>query len=141
MFMYHSQVKRQKGYNRSMTTTKQVRDYIPNPSGKGGFQERPNDRSDGRWNKDESISYQYNRLLRMPPEELDEYVPETNAQAIAKTRIIAARGDNGLMDTKEITDRVEGKAPQSVDVTTQGESINPYAALTTEELRKLIKEQ
>lgn len=120
-----------------MTTTKQVRDYIPNPSGKGGFQERPNDRSDGRWNKDESISYQYNRLLRMPPEELDEYVPETNAQAIAKTRIIAARGDNGLMDTKEITDRVEGKAPQSVDVTTQGESINPYAALTTDELRKL----
>lgn len=120
-----------------MTTTKQVRDYIPNPSGKGGFQERPNDRSDGRWNKDESISYQYNRLLRMPPAELDEYVPETNAQAIAKTRIIAARGDNGLMDTKEITDRVEGKAPQSVDVTTQGESINPYAALTTEELRKL----
>ena len=109
-----------------MTTTKQVRDYIPNPSGKGGFQERPNDRSDGRWNKDESISYQYNRLLRMPPEELDEYIPETNAQAIAKTRIIAARGDNGLMDTKEITDRVEGKAPQSVDVTTGGE---PMTAL------------
>lgn len=120
-----------------MTTTKQVRDYIPNPSGKGGFQERPNDRSDGRWNKDESISYQYNRLLRMPPEELDEYVPETNAQAIAKTRITAARGDNGLMDTKEITDRVEGKAPQSIDMTSKGESINPYAALTTEELRKL----
>lgn len=120
-----------------MATTKQVEKNVPNPTGKGGFQERPQDRSNGRWNKDESISYQYNRLLRMTPEELDEYVPETNAQAIAKTRIIAARGDNGLMDTKEITDRVEGKAPQSVDVTTQGESINPYAALTTEELRKL----
>jgi hypothetical protein len=120
-----------------MTTTKQVRDYIPNPTGKGGFQERPQDRSNGRWNKDESISYQYNKLLRMTPEELDDFIPQTNAQAIAKTRIIAARGDNGLMDTKEITDRVEGKAPQSIDMTSKGESINPYAALTTEELRKL----
>lgn len=120
-----------------MTTTKQVRDYVPNPTGKGGFQERPNDRNDGRWNKDDSISYQYNKLLRMSPEELGEFMPETNAQAIAKKRIMAAVGDNGLLDTKEITDRVEGKAPQSIDMTSKGESINPYAALTTEELRKL----
>lgn len=120
-----------------MTTTKQVRDYTPNPTGKGGFQERPNDRNDGRWNKDDSISYQYNKLLRMSPEELDDFMPETNAQAIAKKRILAAVGDNGLLDTKEITDRVEGKAPQSIDMTSKGESINPYAALTTEELRKL----
>ena len=120
-----------------MTTTKQVRDYIPNPDGKGGFQERPNDRSDGRWNKDESISYQYNKLLRMPPEALDEFIPETNAQAIAKTRIIAARSANGLLDTKEITDRVEGKAPQSIDMTSKGESINPLSSLTVDELRKL----
>lgn len=118
-------------------TTKQAKDMNRNPTGKGGFQERPNDRNDGRWNKDDSISYQYNKLLRMAPSELDEFTPTTNAQAIAKTRILGARGDNGLLDTKEITDRVEGKAPQSVDVTTQGESINPYAGLTTEELRKL----
>lgn len=37
----------------------------------------------------------------------------------------------------EMINQAHGKAPQSVDVTTQGESINPYAALTTEELRKL----
>lgn len=123
-----------------MTTTKQVDKKVPNPTGKGGFQERPNDRSDGRWNKDESISYQYNKLLRMTPSELDEFMPTTNAQAIAKTRIIAARGDNGLMDTKEITDRIEGKAPQAIDVTSGGETVgNPMAGLTTEELRKLLE--
>ena len=120
-----------------METTKQVDKRVPNPTGKGGFGERPNDRNDGRWNKDDSISYQYNKLLRMSPEELNDFNPETNAQAIAKKRIIAAVGDNGLLDTKEITDRVEGKAPQSIDMTSKGESINPYAALTTEELRKL----
>jgi len=35
--------------------------------------------------------------------------------------------------------QVYGKPKESVDVTTQGESINPYAALTTEELRLLAK--
>lgn len=126
-----------------MTTTKQVRDYIPNPTGKGGFQERPQDRSDGRWNKDESISFQYNRLIRMSPEELESYVPETVAQKIAKQRVLEMLEDNNetrggaLMVTKEVTDRIEGKAPQSIDMTSKGESINQYAALTTEELRKL----
>lgn len=122
-----------------MVTTNQAKDMNRNPEGKGGFQERPNDRSDGRWDKNESISYQYNKLLRMSPEALDEYIPQTNAQAIAKKRILSAMGENGLLDTKEITDRVEGKAPQSIDMTSKGESINPYAALTTEELRALAK--
>src|SRR5690606_34685590 len=40
----------------------------------------------------------------------------------------------------ELINQAWGKPKESVDVTTQGESINPYAALTTEELRKLIKE-
>lgn len=37
----------------------------------------------------------------------------------------------------QLIDQAWGKPKESVDVTTQGESINPYAALTTEELRKL----
>lgn len=106
-----------------MTTSKQVRDYIPNPSGKGGFQERPNDRSDGRWNKDESISYQYNKLLRMSPEQLYSFQPETVAQQIAHQRLMNAMSSDGLNDTKEVTDRTEGKAPQSIDMTSNGETI------------------
>lgn len=106
-----------------MATTKLVRDYIPNPQGKGGFQERPNDRSDGRWNKDESISYQYNKLLRMAPDEFDAYKPETVAQQIAYKRLKIARTEVGLNDTKEITDRVEGRAPQSVDITSGGDKL------------------
>lgn len=96
------------------TTTKQVRDYIPNPEGKGGFQERPEDRSDGRWKKEDSISYQYNKLLRMPFEELQSFEPKTVAQKIAYQRIKTAITSEGLMDTKEITDRTEGKAPQFI---------------------------
>lgn len=109
-------------YNKNMTTN-QAKDMNRNPDGKGGFGERPNDRSDGRWNKDESISYQYNKLLRMSPEQLFSFQPETVAQQIAHQRLMNAMSDDGLNDTKEVTDRTEGKAPQSIDMTSNGETI------------------
>lgn len=105
--------------------SEQVKDMNRNPTGKGGFQERPQDRSSGHWNKDDSISFQYNKLLRMPPEQFNEFLPETVAQQIAYKRIKIARTNAGLMDTKEITDRTEGKAKQAVDVTSNGETIKP----------------
>lgn len=46
-----------------------------------------------------------------------------------------ARPDNTAIDS--LINRSFGKANESVDVTTNGESINPYAGLTTEELKKL----
>lgn len=39
----------------------------------------------------------------------------------------------------ELINQAWGKPKESVDVTSKGESINPYANLTTEELRSLIK--
>lgn len=126
-----------------MTTTKQVEPHIPNPTGKGGFQERPEDRSDGRWKKEDSISYQYNKLLRMPLDELEGFIPQTAAQSVAKQRIKEMLEDNNetkggaLQVTKEVTDRIEGKAAQPIDFTNPDGSLNPYAKLTPEELRKL----
>lgn len=114
-----------------MTTTKQVakphpNGKLPNPTGKGGFQERPEDRNDGRWNKEDSISYQYNKLMRMKPEDIYNFKPETVAQDIALARIRAARDSRlGLGDAKEITDRTEGKAPQSIDLTSSDGSMTP----------------
>lgn len=109
-----------------------------NPEGKGGFGDNPHNRNPGGWKKEESISYQYNRLGRMTDEEFASYIPKTKFERIAYNRIKDA--EESLNDTKEITDRVEGKAPQSIDMTSKGESINPYSNLTTEELRKLAGE-
>lgn len=123
--------------------TKQVNDMNRNPNGKGGFQERPEDRSDGRWNKNDSISYQYNKLVRMTPQELTEFKPETVAQQIAKQRVTEMLEDNNetkggaLQVTKEVTDRIEGKASQAIDISNPDGSLNPYNALSVEELRKL----
>lgn len=128
-----------------MTDIKETRNQVSvtppqkrNPTGKGGFGDNPDNRSSGRWNKEESISYQYNRIGRMSDEELKTFKPQTQFQKIALARVKAARDEKfGLQDAKEITDRTEGKAPQSVDVTTNGESINPYNGLTEAELKKL----
>lgn len=87
-----------------------------NPTGKGGFADNPENRSDGRWSKEGSISYQYNKLMRMSPTELSGFTPETIAEKIALKRIRIAMTSAGLYDTKEITDRTEGKAPQFIGI-------------------------
>lgn len=97
-----------------MKTTNQDRDMNLNPEGKGGFGENPHNRSNGRWKKEDSISYQYNMLMRLPFEELKSFKPETVAQKIALKRIMIAITSEGLNDTREITDRTEGKAPQFI---------------------------
>lgn len=110
-------------------TTNQVTQTTPpqkrNPTGKGGFGDNPENRNPGGWKKEDSISYQYNKIMRLSYDEMLEYKPETVAQQIALQRIKTAIKPEGLHDTKEITDRTEGKAPQSVDVTSDGQQIQP----------------
>ena len=86
-----------------------------------GFNANPQNRSNGRWRKEDSISYNYNLFLSMSEEEFAEYKPKTKAQRIAYNRVKDA--EESLNDVKEITDRTEGKAQQTVDVTTGGEAI------------------
>lgn len=100
---------------------------VINPTGKGGFQERPQDRSSGTWDKTMVFSYQYRRFMNMTTAELKEYSskPDTErtvVEDLAYSRVIAAK--KSLPDVKEISDRTEGKAPQSIDVTSGGEKLN-----------------
>lgn len=110
-----------------MTTTKQEeqkrdeKGRIVGGTPPVGFHTNPERRSDGRWKKEDSISYNYNLFLSMGDKEFEEYIPKTKAQRIAYNRVKEAEGS--LNDAKEITDRTEGKAPQSIDMTTNGESI------------------
>lgn len=89
-----------------------------NPTGKGGFGTNPQNRSNGKWKKENSISYQYNRLLAMTEEEYNAFKPVTNAEKIAKRRIERAirDDDESLKETKEITDRTEGRAKQDISI-------------------------
>lgn len=110
-----------------MATTQQVT-TPPNPTGKGGFGEHPENRNPGGWKKENTISYQYNRFLNMTPEELKAYndVPDkerTVAMDIAYSQVLASR--KSLPHTREITDRTEGKAAQAIDLTSSDGSMTP----------------
>jgi len=100
----------------------------PNPSGKGGFGDHPENRSDGGWKKENVFSYQYKRFMNMTVAEMNEYMlkPEderTVVEDLAFKRVKAAK--ESLPDVKEITDRTEGKAQQSIDLTSGGDAFEP----------------
>lgn len=101
---------------------------VINPTGKGGFQERPQDRSPGGWKKEDSISYQYNLLQRLTVSGFKQWLTDnpddkrTMAQELAYQAVLKARKELNYL--KEVTDRTEGKSPQAIDVTSGGETLN-----------------
>ena len=93
-------------------------EWNPNPSGKGGFAENPQNRNPGGWKSEDSISHQYKKLIRMTYKEVQKWLEEreekglTLAEEIAYNNVLKARD---ILDyTKEVTDRTEGKAPQTI---------------------------
>lgn len=121
-----------------MTTTKQVEKNVPNPTGKGGFQERPQDRHNGAWKKKDSLRFKIEQASYLDNDELQAIVDDPKEATLLR-KFAAATLEADWKMIKEITEMLYGKPKESVDVTTQGESINPYAGLTTEELRLLAK--
>jgi hypothetical protein len=84
----------------------------PNPTGKGGFSERPDDiNRDGRPKNEESPTYWLRKFL-------SEVDPRSNEgkkriqQVAEKLATEAYKGNSWAM--KEIFDRLDGKAPQTI---------------------------
>lgn len=98
-----------------------------NPEGKGGFGDNPQNRSDGRWSKDNSFSYWMNFFKSKTVKEFKEYEkvkPEderTVAESLAYARVAKSRND--LQEFKEVADRTEGKSMQrqQIDQTLSGD--------------------
>lgn len=95
---------------------------VNNPTGKGGFRDNPQNMSGGMWSKDTSISYWYNKLLRMDLSDFEIFKPETMAQQLALNAVKEAKAELNYL--KEVTDRTEGKASQSTDITSNGSTIS-----------------
>lgn len=109
-----------------METSDQVKKHIPNPTGKGGFKDNPQNRSDGTWDSKMVFSYQYKRFMNMTVDELKAYNSKPDSERtvvedLAYSRVLAAK--KSLPDVKEITDRTEGRAAQSIDLTSNGETL------------------
>ncbi len=99
--------------------------FLPGNMPKTGFHTNPERRSNGKWNKDDSINYWYNKLGRMSDEEFDSFKPSTLIQRIAKANIQIAVGEDenlALKATIEITNRTEGRPKQSIDMDMQDDN-------------------
>lgn len=103
---------------------------VNNPNGKGGFGDNPQNKANGRWSKDTSVSYWYNYLIRLSVSEFEKFVPETIAQDLAYKSIIEAKSE--LAYLKEVTDRTEGKPHQQTDITSNGETIKVPTSIQVE---------
>lgn len=125
-------------------TTQQDIDMNRNPGGKGGFGDNPHNRNPGGWKKEVSFSYQYKRFMNMSLNELNDWrsLADMEKKVVEELAYQAVmRAKNSLPDAKEIADRTEGKSRESLDITTDGESLNKVRELTNEELRERINEQ
>lgn len=92
---------------------------ILNPTGKGGFQERPEDR--GSWTKDTSPTRWIREFSKLTAEEFNERIKDpdlTMVQKIAIRHILNASKDPKV--AADYIDRLDGKARQSTDVNVTG---------------------
>lgn len=115
---------------------------VNNPTGKGGFRDNPQNISSGSWNKEMVFSYQYRRFMNMSLNELNEWralgdMEKKVVEELAYQAVMRAK--NSLPDVKEITDRTEGRAKESLDITTDGESLNKVKQLSDDELEERLK--
>ena len=86
----------------------------PNPTGKGGFKDNPQNIGKGHWDKTMSISYNQAKFLKMDRDEFDKFEPITLAEQIAYNSVLKSVEDLGYQ--KEVADRTEGKPKQAVDI-------------------------
>lgn len=90
-----------------------------NPTGKGGFQERPQDR--GSWTKDTSPTRWIREFSKLTAKEFNEKIKDPNltmVQKIAIKHILNAAQDPKV--AADYIDRLDGKARQSADVNVTG---------------------
>jgi hypothetical protein len=93
---------------------------MANPEGKGGFGDNPeNINKDGRPDWTATFGTIYNKLLSLKPDELEAYEPLSGKEALCKKVILEKE------DYKEIADRIDGRAKQTIEQDTKLTTTQP----------------
>lgn len=101
-----------------------------------GFNVNPQNRHNGAWKKEDTPRYKLEQMMKMSEEELVTVYQDTKAPLFER-KLARAIKDGNWREIESMINQVYGKPKESVDVTSQGESINPISQLTLDELRKL----
>lgn len=121
------------------------RNHIPNPTGKGGLKDNPqNINYGGRPKNSQRFSYWLQFFKDMTNKEFMEYTKNRKqddmyvAEIIAYERVRNARRD--LNEYKDLADRTEGKALQNTNITGDLSLTNLLGELTGENITQEFTE-
>ena len=100
-----------------------------NPTGKGGFQDRPEDAAKGRWKISDTPGYWLKKFMTMSVDEFEAFANRPTSEITMAQADAINLHNTGIRDPDksrsamnaltEIMDRVEGKARQTIDTTIQ----------------------
>lgn len=103
-----------------------------NPTGKGGFQERPDDiNRSGHWKKEDTPRFKLEKMMSLTEEELEVIVKDKNASYFERT-IAFAMSQKDWKTIREMMHEVYGTPKQSVDVTSGGDKIQTVVRIIDE---------
>lgn len=95
-----------------MTTT----DQVPNPTGKGGFRDHPENRNPGGWSKADTPRFKLEQMMKLSQKEL-KIVAEDKDAPYFERKLADAIGRADWKVIREMTDQVYGQPKQTVDTT------------------------
>ena len=105
-----------------MATTDQVDKQVPNPTGKGGFGDNPQNRNPGGWVKSDTPRFKLEQMMKLGSADLQDVVDNPQSP-VFETKLAQAILDGQWREIKEMIQEVYGKPKESVDVTSNGETI------------------
>lgn len=97
-------------------------DQVPNPTGKGGFGDHPENRNPGGWKKEDTPRYKLEQMMKMSEEELVALAADKTAPYFERT-LAYAMSQKDWKTMREMMHEVYGTPKQSVDLTSGGDKI------------------
>lgn len=104
-----------------MTNT-QAKDMNRNPTGKGGFKDRPQDRGRGFWKREETARYKLELIIKMSDTEIQDLIEDPSTPVFDK-RMAEAVQDGKWRELDGMINQIYGRPKESIDVTSNGETI------------------
>lgn len=90
--------------------------HVPNPTGKGGFQERPQDRGRGFWKREDTPRFKLEQMLKLSHKELMEIALNEEAPLFER-KLAKCMGDGDWKVIREMIAEVYGTPKQTVEQT------------------------
>ena len=101
-----------------------------------GFNKHPEHRHNGAWKKEDTPRFKLEQMMKLTKAELRK-VSNDELSPNFERKLATAINNGEWRDIREMIQEVYGKPQEHVDHTSKGDKIDPYAGLTTEELKKL----